>query len=583
MNKLFIPTISGILVIMLISSCAIKKLYENSLNMDPGSGSIKDKNGFTIPLKIKSFPIDIIPPSSGVQFYRDGIVFLSESKNEGKMVSGHTSFGTAQAYYAPVEDTTLGQRITFSPRAPFLYPCEALSFSNDFGTMYFTKKSEKDNLEKIFRAENFIIGEDKQQWTFDTEPMEFCKEESKYSHPSISVDGSIMIFASDNPESAGGMDLFITRNESMKWSEPENLGNIINTTGNEIFPALDRKNNLFFSSNGLPGYGGYDIFICRYNGNGWDSPIGMTKYINTKNDEYAFSIDRISGKSAFFTSRKTSKSAKAQLYRISLNGGLGAEDNMDLEAILYNLAAAEVDSSEVRIKAKKLEAERMRADSIELARIEAERIKAMKIRADSIENTRLNAQSTEAARIKAVKMKADSIEAAMLLAKQLEEDRIRAAKQDSASIQSAMKIESERLEAERLKAAKIKADSLLAAKKEADRIEAEKMRLARLRADSIEASRLQALKIENPDIVIYKVQFLSTVKSKGKFNISVNGQDYTVFEYFHLGEYRYTIGEFSTLKPAAELQNACREAGYPQAFVAAFKNKVRSTDPVLFK
>jgi hypothetical protein len=53
--------------------------------------------------------------------------------------------------------------------------------------------------------------------------------------------------------------------------------------------------------------------------------------------------------------------------------------------------------------------------------------------------------------------------------------------------------------------------------------------------------------------------------------------------YLHLGAYRYTIGEFTSIPTAVELQNMCRESGYSQAFVAAFKNNIRSTDPELFR
>jgi hypothetical protein len=675
MKKIFIATISVYLVIRLISSCAMRELYDDSLYE-----TLNDTADFNIPISITYLPLDILPPSLGVQFYRDGIVFLSDSKNEENISSGHVSFGTVQAYYAPFGDSTLGQHINFSPKAPFSYPCDALSFSNDFGTMYFTKPSEKDNREKIFLAENFMIGELKQVWTYSTEPLEFCKEGSIYSHPSISVDGKILIFSSDMPGFAGGMDLFFSRQENMRWAEPENLGKFINTTGNEIFPILDRDNNLFFSSDGLPGFGGYDIFICKYNGKGWDFPVKITKLINTKNDEFAFTIDRNSGKSAFFTSRKTSKNAELQLYKISLNQNIPKVNNKDLSELLYGMS---VDSGEIKLMAKKLEAEKMRADSIEAARIEAEKLKAAKakadslgavklearrleeerlraaktkadslevvkqmaerlkaerlraeklkadsisaakltaerlkteklkadkIRSDSIAAAKLTAQRLEAERLRAAKIKSDSIEAARLRAEKLEAERLKAARTKADSLEAArlkaerlksdsltavkMKAESieaarrntERLEAERIKAAnKLKADSIQAARLAAQKLEAERIRAARLRADSLEAERLKAARLANPDIITYKVQFISTVKPKGKFRITVDGVVYDANEYFYLKEYRYTIGEFATLDPAKDLQFGCRRSGYPQAFVVAFKNGERSLDMGLFK
>jgi hypothetical protein len=63
----------------------------------------------------------------------------------------------------------------------------------------------------------------------------------------------------------------------------------------------------------------------------------------------------------------------------------------------------------------------------------------------------------------------------------------------------------------------------------------------------------------------------------------VENKSYPLYIYFYLREYRYTAGEFLTLEPARQLQFAIRRAGYPQAFVAAFKNNVRSLDVTLFR
>ena len=427
----------------------------------------------------------------------------------------------AQAYYARVGDTALGQINIFSPKVSFPYPCDAVAFSDNFGTMYFTKQSEKDKKEKIFRAEAFLIADRRQEWTIDPSPLEFCKEGSVYTHPAVSVDGSIMIISSDIQESAGGMDLFISRNENMRWSAPVNLGKVINTSGNEIFPSLDRKNNLFFSSNGLPGCEGYDIFICKYNGKGWNAPVRMTKYINSKSDDIAFTIDNISGNSAFFTSRLISKRVNTQLYRISPNKKFPVTRNGDLSALLYDMSVAELDSTEIKAAEKRMEAERIKADSIEKARTEAERfraakartdslaaaklnaqklqadkVKAAKMKADSIATAKLNAQKFEAERIKAAKMKSDSIAAAKLLTQRTEAERTKALKARNDSLLAANKKASDMLAAERAKAAKARNDSILAAKKEAERIDAERIRIAQAEADRLMAAKKESEKLE---------------------------------------------------------------------------------------
>jgi TRAP transporter TAXI family solute receptor len=85
------------------------------------------------------------------------------------------------------------------------------------------------------------------------------------------------------------------------------------------------------------------------------------------------------------------------------------------------------------------------------------------------------------------------------------------------------------------------------------------------------------------DAVVYKVQIYSRNYQQAEEQVLIAGKTYKSWCYSHLGAYRYTIGEFTYLSSAVELQNACRKSGYEEAFVAAFKNNERSTDPDLFK
>ena len=519
MKRIFIIIISVYLMFRLITSCATRELYNDGSNESINNSTLDN------PLVINSFPLDLIPPSLGVQFYRDGIVFLSYSKNEEKIPSGHVSFGQGQAYYAPFGDSTLGQHINFSPRAPFLYPCDAVSFTSDFGTMYFTKPSENDNMEKIYRAENFMFGDLKQMWTYGTEPVEFCQDGNRYTHPAVSADGSFMIFSSNNPGSAGGMDLFITRSVDIKWAEPQNLGDFINSTGNEIFPALDMQNNLFFSSDGRKGEGGYDVYFCKYDCSGWGVPINITDQINSKNDEFAFTIDRNTGKTAFFSSRKKSGNSESLLFKININNKLPSSANKNLSAVLYDISASRIDSSEVRrylaekmradsieaarINAEKLAAEKQRNDSITAAKLfaqklEEDRLEAEKLRKDSIEATKLTAQKFQEERLKTEKLRNDSIEAAKLTAQKLQEERLKTEKLRNDSITTsklaAQKLEAERLKAEQLKAEKRKTDSLTAVNLAAQKLEAERLKEEKRKSDSIAFTKLSAQKQEDERI-----------------------------------------------------------------------------------
>ena len=98
-----------------------------------------------------------------------------------------------------------------------------------------------------------------QKWVNVTE-LPFNNKEYSTCHPTLSADGNILYFASNRPGGLGGMDLYSSDFEGGKWGEPVNLGNKMNTAGNEIFPFIHEDGTLYFAGDGWGGFGGLDIF-----------------------------------------------------------------------------------------------------------------------------------------------------------------------------------------------------------------------------------------------------------------------------------------------------------------------------------
>jgi hypothetical protein len=335
MKILFARLTIACIIMGLLTSGAIHKdkagvRYRNFLSV-----ITNDTTGLTGFIETDTFNLAILKPSSGVQFYRDGIVFLSLAKNEESISPNHISFGTIEAYYAKTQDSVLGKHIVFSSLSSFSFPCEGISFSPDFNTMYFTKIPKKERKEKIFRAKFTAEGRGQTGWVSELVPLDFCKGDYTYSHPTITADENVMIFASDMEGSLGGMDLFITRKVGNSWSVPQNLGKSINSSGNEFFPFLDSDNNLYFSSDGLGGYGGYDIFTCKFNGKVWDKPINLSDRINSENDDIAFTISKMDGRTAFYTKRPISGNGEMQLFRVTLNKEFAGSDQLTISYIFH--------------------------------------------------------------------------------------------------------------------------------------------------------------------------------------------------------------------------------------------------------
>lgn len=106
-------------------------------------------------------------------------------------------------------------------------------------------------------------------------------------HPALTADASVMYFASDMPGGQGGIDIWMCKRQGDGWGKAVNLGPVVNTSGNEMFPSVKQDGTLFFASDGHPGYGGLDIFSTRQSGSSWSTPQNLYAPINSSYDDFA--------------------------------------------------------------------------------------------------------------------------------------------------------------------------------------------------------------------------------------------------------------------------------------------------------
>ena len=125
--------------------------------------------------------------------------------------------------------------------------------------------------------------------------------ESWDSQPSLSPDGKTLYFVSDRSGGFGGKDIWkSTYQGNQVWSEPENLGDEINTTGNEFTPYIHWDNETFyFASDGHPGMGGYDLFYTKIVDDVFQKPTNFGVPINTQGDESGIVVGP-DGRTAYF-------------------------------------------------------------------------------------------------------------------------------------------------------------------------------------------------------------------------------------------------------------------------------------------
>ena len=468
---------------------------------DPGSNRPTYKMPNNVPgdtagsanLLIKPFLLEIIPPSSGIQVYRNGIIFLSHAKVDGKMPEKHLSFGKLQTFMTTVQDSVPGAFMPFEVSSDIVFPIESTTFTGDFNTMYLSLIPPRAGKEQIFKAVNRSSG-----WDIEEKPLSFCNENFIFTHPSLSPDGTFMVFSSDLAGTSGGLDLYVVRKEGEIWGNPKNLGRHINSTGNELFACLDSHNNLYFSSDGLPGQGGYDIFVCRYGDGKWEKPHNLSKTINTTYDEVAFTVSRSDDKTAFYTSRKKNSKNKCDLFSVTAKTSGPAPEKTSLTAQLIAMAYVAEPGPEASP-----------SPTVQQNLTVPVPVKT--------EDQKKPAESTAVAGTSSVTNRPAP-----------------ATNKEPQAAQTKPEV-------------------------------------------------AKPSSVEKKDIVVYRVQILANTRPVGSKNIPVAGTTYKSYEYLYKGAYRTTVGEFSTLAEALRLQTTCRQNGYKEAFVVAFRNNVRDTDPSLFR
>ncbi len=140
------------------------------------------------------------------------------------------------------------------------------------------------------------------------------------SSPSLSPDKRDLYFASRRPGGFGGSDIWVThRLPTGKWSRPENLGEAVNTTGDEGCPFMHADNETFyFTSNGHPGYGKTDLFFSKkVNDSSWVVAENLGYPINTIDDEGSL-IVAADGKTAYYASDGTDSKGGLDIYSFQL-------------------------------------------------------------------------------------------------------------------------------------------------------------------------------------------------------------------------------------------------------------------------
>jgi peptidoglycan-associated lipoprotein len=287
--------------------------------------------------------------------YKDDVVFVTE-RNED-IVGGNTFAWTKNPYTSIVvakakkrKDSTIYKpNGIFSNKLVGEYNTGPVAFNKDYTEVYFNKvQNLTSKRNKLVTAKIYSATYENGTWKNE---KSFAINNDYYSilHPTLSKDGKRIYFASDMAGGFGGYDIYYCdRISADAWSKPKNLGAEVNTAFNEVFPHVVANGMLYFSSNGLGGYGGLDVFSTAQLLGKWTTPINQKAPLNSSNDDFGltFKRDNVTG---YFASNRNSGNGSDDIYSFTINKEIinvsGAlVENKDTTKRLPNVDVALIDN-----------------------------------------------------------------------------------------------------------------------------------------------------------------------------------------------------------------------------------------------
>ena len=188
-----------------------------------------------------------------------------------------------------------------------------ISFSPDGSTMYLTKARREPNANT--GVEIYTSQRSDAKWSAPVKFEITADTLSSYGHPAVSPDGQYLYFTSDMPGGSGGRDIWRI-NLKDRAGSLENMGEFINTPGDECFPYVRSDSVLYFASDGHPGMGGLDLFKATLTPSGGWSVVNMGVPVNSSADDFGITFGE--GERGYFSSNRGDGRGYDHIYSFEL-------------------------------------------------------------------------------------------------------------------------------------------------------------------------------------------------------------------------------------------------------------------------
>ena len=343
-----------------------KEYYNEFLELVPGDQQVKNaltslndaevlkdnRTRYTVKseFKINDEGMDMAPAISG----RRGNTFVYGSTRKAPVGRGKDPI-TGEPFFNIWE---VEKDRTGNWQAPKLFEADSINTEHNEGTMvfdgsfrnlYFTRCKNIDK--QSFGCEIWTAKKKGRDWELPKKIILDINDSVSVGHPCPNEDGTVLIFSGDIPGGEGGKDLWWTSYDRRKdaWSKPKNLGPEINSPGDELFPTFALNGDLLYSSDGLGGLGGLDLFRAE-KGEG-EMEFKKSENLGTPlnsdlNDYNMLEIDERNG--LFTSNRKGSSGTKGlpDIWSYNLPPNI-----FDLKVIVTKVGGSErIDGATVEVK-----------------------------------------------------------------------------------------------------------------------------------------------------------------------------------------------------------------------------------------
>ena len=265
-------------------------------------------------LSAQEFIVDRMPFSTRLNdefspvIYKGGLVFCSNMRDNSLVGFNDQGNNLFKLFYVAGNNSSgWNHPVLLARELTSGYNDGPVTFNSAGDVMYFSRnnvieKSLKNISDTTNKMGIYKATLEKGEWT-SIMPASFNNPLYSYLTPSLSPEGDRIYFASDMPGGFGGMDLYYCNWINGNWGKPENLGPVVNTPGNELFPFASVYGKLYFSSDGHKGLGGKDLYYTQEIRGLWIIPGHFDSGMNSPADDFGLVMDTTL-KAGYFSSRR---------------------------------------------------------------------------------------------------------------------------------------------------------------------------------------------------------------------------------------------------------------------------------------